>query len=186
MSWPHIARERLVQWAEAREFLRRRLAASLDRVDPTVIEDLTQEALLRLLRALRREEVRNLEALMTEIARRTRIDFLRHRRVRMAHMEPLTPAAEAVPAPETPPAWSLGHPGRRVRFIVLEYFQSHHARCLELGRRFFAGQDWHAVARHLGVQHATARQQWSRCLARLREHAAGDPGLLKAWSELEP
>jgi hypothetical protein len=68
-------------WAQARGFLSRRLARKLFREDHATLDDLTQEALVRVLRAARRETVLNLEGLMETIAERTVADFLRSRRI---------------------------------------------------------------------------------------------------------
>ena len=59
--------------------MRRRLGYELTASTREHLDDLVQEALVRLLRAVRREPIENLEALMTEIARRTAIDCLRRR-----------------------------------------------------------------------------------------------------------
>ena len=177
--------EEEVRWEQAREFLRLRLSRSLDRADPETVQDLTQEALLRLLRTLRRERARNLEALMTEIARRTYVDFIRRRRVRSAHFVPLDDASEAVADPGARPSDEIGDPVQRVRFIVLQFFRTRRAKCLALARGFFSGRDWASLADDSGLSHDATRQQWSRCLELLRRHATSDTGLLRAWAQIE-
>ena len=64
------------------------------------IDDLVQESMVRLLRAVRREPVENIEALMTEIARRTAIDCLRRRTRWSALVRPEEPDLEQVSEPE--------------------------------------------------------------------------------------
>ena len=174
--------ETSIRWADARTFLRERLSRHLDRADPATVEDLAQEALVRLLRATRREQPRNLEALMTEIARRTYVDFVRRRRVQHALFAPLDDA-DRTPDPAAEVIAEIGDPVRRVRFIVLEFFESRHAACLELATAFFSGKEWAALASERGLRPEAVRQQWLRCVNQLRRMAKNDKGLLQAWAQ---
>ena len=170
------ASETEIRWEEAGVFLRRRLGYELPAGARSQLEDLVQESLVRLLRAVRREPVENLEALMTEIARRTAIDCLRRRTRWSVVLSPESQDFDQVPDPAGPAP--LGDPVERLHFVVLEFFTAREARCRELAVAFFAEQDWKVVAAGQGRSHDAVRKQWSRCLEMLREAARGEPGPL--------
>jgi len=173
---PGAASEQEIRWNEAEAFLRRRLGYDLPTGARNQIDDLVQESLVRLLRAVRREPVENLEALMTEIARRTAIDSLRRRTRWNLIMSPQVEDLERVPDPVVPAP--MGDPVERLHFVVLEFFTVHEARCRELAVSYFAEQDWKVVAAEQGRSHDAVRKQWSRCLEMLREAARGESGPL--------
>ena len=171
-----------VDWESARAFLRRRLRDQLRGTDASTIEDLTQEALVRLLRALRREGARHLAGLMSEIARRTATDHIRSK-VRWRHVrERLEQESGWDGSPQA--LHELGDPLANLRFVVLEFFRSGAAPCADLARLYFEEQTWQLVALRRGTSHAAIRKQWSRCLEQLRTAAARDPELL--WRTLGP
>jgi DNA-directed RNA polymerase specialized sigma24 family protein len=178
------ASETEIRWSEASLFVRRRLRHELPISSHGNIDDLVQESLVRLLRAVRREPVENLEALMTEIARRTAIDSLRRRTRWMALVRDDEIALETAPDPRAR-ADQLGDPVERLQFVVLEFFEARRARCRELAVAYFAEQDWKAVAAARGRTHAAVRKQWSLCLALLRSAARTDPSLLMDWAQDE-
>ena len=128
--------------------------------------------------------MQNVEALLTEIARRTAIDALR-RRTRWSALvtsddEAVAELADPSARPEEP-----GDPLERLQFIVVEYFTARDARCKELAVAFFAGQDWKTVASAERRSHDVIRKQWSRCLRILRESARDDDGPLTDWARPE-
>ncbi|MBK6735578.1 MAG: sigma-70 family RNA polymerase sigma factor [bacterium] len=170
-----------VNWEQARGFLSRRLARKLFREDHATLDDLTQEALVRVLRAARRDTVHNLEGLMETIAERTVVDFLRSRRITRdgptvdPHEQPDHPGLAF--SPEDHPVPCL----ERLRFTVLEFFQENNSGCLELARHYFANRDWLVVAQDLGRPHTAVRQQWSRCRALLRASARKDASWGWEW-----
>ena len=170
-----------IHWEEAASFLGRRLRIELRGAAADVIDDLLQESLVRLLRAVRREPIENLEALMTAIARRTAVDWLR-RRIRWKVLIDPALSAEEVHIPAPSPA-ELGDPLERLRFVVVEFFGSGESDCRELALAFFADQDWKKVAGNCGRSHEAVRKQWSRCLGLLREAARRDGGPLMEWVE---
>lgn len=164
-----------IGWTGAREFLLRRLRHELRGRDPGDLQDLAQEALVRLLRACRRREARNPEALMTAIARRTAIDhFRRTRRWQRLVTSAAEPEEIAVVADPETPEDSL----ERLRFVALEFFAARGEVCHELALAYFDCRDWVRVARETGRSHDAVRRQWSRCLAALRAEAARRPGWL--------
>jgi DNA-directed RNA polymerase specialized sigma24 family protein len=171
-----------VHWTQARQFLCHRLRRELGGRDGDDLEDLTQEALTRLLRALRHKEAQNLEALMNEIARRTAIDHVRRRRRWAKLVEPLTDSVDGPGTGISPAADELGEPVERLRFVVLEFFTNHASTCHGLALAYFACRDWRGVARDLGKNYDAVRRQWSRCVEVLRTEARQDPGLLMEWT----
>ena len=175
------ANEFEIHWEEAAGFVRRRLRIELRGAAADVIDDLLQESLVRLLRAVRREPIQNVEALMTEIARRTAVDWLR-RRIRWKVLIDPALSAEDVRVPAPSPS-ELGDPLERLQFVVVEFFGSGESGCRELALAFFADQDWKKVAGSRGRSHEAVRKQWSRCLGLLREAAQRDGGPLMEWME---
>jgi DNA-directed RNA polymerase specialized sigma24 family protein len=174
------AHETEIPWEEAGAFVRRRLRIELPASSQGQVDDLAQESLVKLLRVVRREPVNNLEALMTEIARRTAIDWLR-RRTRWSALVTDAPLADEVADPEAR-VDGVGDPVERLHFVVLEFFDAREARCRDLAVAYFAERDWGAVAVSQGRSHEAVRKQWSRCLELLRAAARSDPGWLMDWS----
>ncbi|HKQ59507.1 MAG TPA: sigma-70 family RNA polymerase sigma factor [Candidatus Eisenbacteria bacterium] len=179
---PGAKQEADVHWDEARAFLKRVVRKHFGRPDETQIDELTQEALVLLLRAVRREGARNLEGLMTVIGRRVVIDYIRNRQ-RWARI--VQPMADDGPEPSDPSAGTpetFGDPDQRTRFVVLEYFQARSPKCHELALAFFGEEDWRRVATRLGQAYSAIRQQWSRCVKTLREAARSGTGLMLEWA----
>src|SRR5689334_3646624 len=115
-----------IRWDEATQFLRRRLGYELPTRARHQLDDLVQESLVRLLRAVRREPVDNLEALMTEIARRTAIDCLRRHTRWNAIVDPESADWDRI---ADPGSGAVGDPVERLQFVVLEFFTAREARC---------------------------------------------------------
>jgi RNA polymerase sigma factor (sigma-70 family) len=165
-----------IRWDEAVSFLRRRLERTLRGNTRRHLDDLVQESLVRLLRAVRREPVDNVEALMTEIARRVEIDCVRRNTRWSALVEPAPDDLDRI-APTTPEE-SVGDPVDRLQFLVIEYFTAREARCRDLAVAYFADQDWKHVAEAAGRSHEAVRKQWSRCIEMLRQAARDEQGPL--------
>jgi RNA polymerase sigma factor (sigma-70 family) len=176
--------EQDIHWDRARDFVRRRLSFELPAPAHGLLDDLTQECLVRLLRVVRRERVDNLEALLTVLARRTAVDALR-RRSRWRALITEDETAIALAADPHARADEPGDPLERLRFVVVEYFVAHDARCRELAVAYFAGRDWKAVAVASGRSHDLIRKQWSRCLELLRAAARDERGPLFEWTRNE-
>ena len=173
-----------IHWGEASAFVRRRLQYELPSSSHGLIDDLVQECMVRMLRYVRRERVKNLEALLTEVTRRTAIDALR-RRTRWSALvtgDDDTVAQVADPRARTD---EPGDPLERLQFVVLEYFTLREARCRELAAAYFAGDDWKAVALAERRSHDVIRKQWSRCLGFLRQAARDEKGPLLDWAREE-
>lgn len=153
--------EQLVDWEDARRRLRAAIRVQLGRVDPDDLDDLASEALIHLLRVLRRDgAVRNLPGLVKVVARSTAIDEIRRRR-RASLRRGLPVEGDAEPAQPDPDDWD-----DRVQtdwFLMLEFFAGHRAPCRALARAYAELGDWKAVAASVGSSHDAVRQQWSRC-----------------------
>jgi RNA polymerase sigma factor (sigma-70 family) len=173
-----------INWDEARRFLRDLLRQKLFAAQRSHLEDLVQEALVRLLRATRHEPANNLEALMTLIAGRTLIDFTRRRRRYQALFVPLTDETDPSAQIQVPPVDISRDPEERVEFIVLEHFRETKTGCYEIARAFFQKRDWNSVARERGVSPESIRARWSRCVQHLRETVSRDQHLrlLADWA----
>ncbi len=156
-------------WARARAVMRDRLRQLLYRADEATVEDAAQEALVRLLRVVRHEGVRNLDALMNDICRKTAIDHLRWSRRFGESFEPMMDHHQdkAFESPVDPLS--------RLEFVVLEFFQARQTPCYELAVAFFDDRSWEQVAEVTGKSYASVRKQWSRCVALLRELARRAP-----------
>jgi RNA polymerase sigma factor (sigma-70 family) len=148
-----------------------------------LIEDLSQEAMVRVMRALRATQARNIEALTSEIARRTAIDHLRSRRRWEALVGPWTEEAEETAGP--PRHGPPGDPLERARFAILGLFERERSACLELAQQYFSDQSWSEVSERLGRTTDALRKQWSRCVAALRKAVRTDPDRLWRWSRDE-
>lgn len=169
-------------WSDARDFLARRLSRRLLREDQATLDDLTQEALVRLLRAARRETLENVEAFMERVAERTMIDFLRRRRI--WQQQPNLDAAELADDPRLGflPPDQFVPTIERTRFIVLEFFAQKNSGCAELARHYFESRSWLEVAGILGRPHTAIRQQWCRCVELLRASARAGSTWFLEWA----
>ena len=130
---------------------------------------------MRLMRALGRGEARNLDAMMTSIADRTCIDFMRSRGRWSAILGPINEVVLDTTEAADTTSETLGDPRDRVRFVVLQFFEQQGSACHELARAYFAELDWSLVAQGLGRSAEAVRKQWSRCLGILRREAAKSP-----------
>ncbi len=181
MSRPHVPLP--MSWEEARRTLLQHLQRHAAGRDPDHLEDLAQEACVRLLRAVRREAPRDLNGLMASLAHRTWVDHVRRwRRTRDRFGSPAAmPGSMADPgsagvAREAENDPDLGHLLDRLELVVQEAFLDAGAEaCAGLARAFFAERDWRQVADDLGVGHATVRKRWSRCLTLVRDVLRRDP-----------
>lgn len=171
-----------VHWGEARAFLSRAIRHELFSREGAILEDLVQEACVRLLRALRREPAINLEGLMTEIARRTVVDYKRRTIRARATFQPMGDETPDAPDPNARESGELGDPLERLRFLVDQFFKVRSPECCALARAYFEREDWKAVAVRLGQGYDAVRQKWSRCLTRLRAAAREDGGPLLEWA----
>jgi RNA polymerase sigma factor (sigma-70 family) len=174
-----------IDWHAARRFMRNCLRENMGTSDPADLDDLVQEALIRLLRAVRKEPVREVEALMRTIARRTAIDLIRRRRRWKSVRQQLDQTEAGSPLVAPALLTDAADPLDRIRFVVLEFFGGSESSCSKLAQAYFEAKKWEAVATHLQESVVVVRKRWSRCLAQLRERAMQDPSFasLVGWDQ---
>jgi len=170
--------ESQIDWNEARAFLGRRIARKLGHVDPSILEDATQEACVRLLRALRREGAQNPEGLMTTIADRTAISIIRRLARERGTTVDIEETAGAVAEPRPLSPDILADLLDRVRFIALEFFRTREAwLCLKLAQAWFREEQWAVMADRLHMTQGAVRKRWERCRKDLLQELQGHPDL---------
>ena len=173
--------ERDIDWGSASAQLRTRIRERLGRCDDATLQDLTQEALIHLVREVRHNGARSLTGLIVVIARSTAVNEIRRRkrrRARFADWEELVETVENLPEPERFEdfeEWEL------IWFLLLEYFRRRRAPCHALAVAFAEKGDWKAVAESVGQSHDAIRQQWSRCTRAFRDALRRDPGPFAEW-----
>ncbi len=164
-----------VNWEEARARMRRVIAANLTRlVGPDELEDLAQDACIRVMRAVLRGPIDNQVALEVEIARRVAIDRMRWR----PRTEPLPEKDLPMPLPE------LDDDELRpedAQFYIQEIMRSLGGQCRELFEHWLTTLNLRLVAEKLGLSHATVRQRSVRCRDRARTICKSDDGPLGQW-----
>jgi RNA polymerase sigma factor (sigma-70 family) len=167
------------QWQRLRTRLRQELRRQVQ-TDPETLEDLVQEACVRLLRALRQQPQIEPDAYVKVIAHRTGSDHLRglYRQRRLVEAAQAGAVESALPQHTEP--WK-GEVLERLEFLICELFeQSGDSECKELSRAWFEERNWREIAEQSGAEHATVRKRWSRCLKKAQERLAADG----AWSAL--
>lgn len=164
-----------IDWAAARAYMLRLLRYRRLRADESALEDLAQEASIRLHRAVRREAPRNLEALMTDIAHKTALDHIRSR-TRWAQL-----MVEGEPDPDRcgalPPAHPehVGDPLERLRFLLLNAFDAVCPAVLPRVEARLDGLSWDEIVlaeagRGRHVTAAALRKEFERAVAKVRTH----------------
>ncbi len=172
-----------MSWDEAREVLATALIRMVDADDRSDLEDLVQDAAVRVHRALATAEIRDARGFLGVVARRTWLDHLRARRRAQALRECLTQEADP---PHTLSTDALGDPRDRLQLVVEELFRREsNITCGELSRAYFLSRDWREVAAEVGLTHDTVRKRWSRCVRLLRERMREDADL-SAFLNLTP
>ena len=177
---PGRVRELDIDWARARSELRSRIQTRLGSGSESEIEDLTQQALVDVLRMVRKQGLRDLQAVIVIVARSTAVDEIRRRVRWRARFEELDPGPREAREPGDP-----GHDHdddlELLWFLLLESLRSRHAPCHALAVSFAKRGNWRSVGEALGLSHAAVRQQWSRCLRAFREALRKDPGPFREW-----
>lgn len=174
---PDPKREHDIDWAWARARIRERLSHLLGREDPA-LDDLTHEAAISLLRAVRRNGTTSLEGLIAVIAKGTAADEIRRRkreRPRLSEWEVELVSLEGGAHPDSPD----GSPDTDLLwFFLIEYLRTHDSHGHVLALAFADLGSWPRVAESLGQSPAATRQQWSRSVRRFKQSLRRDPGLL--------
>ncbi|MBM3321734.1 MAG: sigma-70 family RNA polymerase sigma factor [Candidatus Eisenbacteria bacterium] len=186
MSDGKILHEQEIDWGKARETIRRGIRYRLGVAESPDLEDLTQESVIRLLRAVRREGATNTSALIAVIVGRVVAQYLRSQTRRRLRFKPLeSETVDALDADFRYAPDHFGDPLERLELIVIEVFHRYRSSCIELARFYFLSRDWKSVAEELGVPHDAVRARWKRCVELLRKviRADSSEGLLSRWAE---
>lgn len=164
-----------LDWKEIQSAFRSHLGRRAGAGDRRFLDDVVQEACIRLLRTARREPVENMDALVSTVAHRTWVDFIRRR---MRWRRVFAAGDEHIEEAAAPGGYEYGGLRDRLQFIVLELFEREGAdACRDLARAYFAETDWKTVAKSLNQGHAAVRKRWSRCVEEVRRLMKEDPQL---------
>lgn len=164
-----------IDWTAATRTMRRMIAARTYRCDAATIDDLTQEALVRLDRVARKEEIRELEAMMHHVARLTVLDHISRMRRRRTEVDLVNAEGLDNGAARTAALT------RAVATLLRFFEQEGLARCAELARALHAGVEWAEVAASHARTPEAVRKEWSRCAAAARQAIGSAGGLLSEW-----
>ncbi len=109
-------------WSDVRRKLRHLVEGLSGGADTHLVDDLVQEACVRLLRVSRREPVREPDALLATLARRTWYDHLRRAVRTRERFQALGDSDPGVVDPT--PSWEadLGDPAARLSLVLQEFF----------------------------------------------------------------
>ncbi len=170
-----------LDWSEVRNIAARFVRHRLREGRADLVDELAQDATVRLFRMSLRSPIRSVEAALNTIADAVVADWVRGRRRWKKYFTPWTDDLESVADLRAFGACDIGDPMERLRFVVIEFFERAHAPCAELARQFFAKVSWKALAEARGRSHAGILQLWSRCVRRLREALAAHGEPLAWW-----
>jgi RNA polymerase sigma factor (sigma-70 family) len=171
------------EWKRLRTRLLQELRRRI-RADAETLEDLAQEACVRLIRALRRDPQLQPDAYVRVVAQRTGADYLRslYRHQRLIEAVGRGELDAALPHAVEP---SKGELLERLELVVVELLDKAQAsECKELALAWFNGVSWSEWAHARQLEHAAVRKRWSRCLDRVRQSIEADPhwGAVLRWS----
>ncbi len=167
-----------LDWDDVRHKLRRLVRGLAGDTDAAVVDDLVQETCVRLLRVTRREQVREPEALLATLARRTWYDHLRRLVRTRERFQTMGDDGFDAADPAAPWDADLGDPAERLALAVQEIFVSQDATtCLDLLQHYLAAASWQLLATREGVPYTAIRKRWSRCLSLARAQLVADPDL---------
>ena len=137
---------------------------------PEDLEDATQVVMYKLLRFVARNDgpPRNLDGLLTVIARRTAAERIRVAVRARAHGPLREESAVIMSEAERHELAKLEDEVQWRAMSLLEWFRAQHAPCLELAEARALGTDFKTLAARTGQSHAALLQRWSRCMQKLR------------------
>lgn len=165
-------------WTQLRERVRRYLSAHARKfnLNPADIDDLCSDAVLAVVRYGKSHTIDDPEALLITCAQRAAKDLAASRRRWRIIDAPLDSNLTALTSAHSADT-TLGDPVIRVRAIVVLIFRSREQGCLRLAQAYFREMSWHDVADSVGQSATAIRQQWSRCVKKLRAVIAEDKKL---------
>jgi RNA polymerase sigma factor (sigma-70 family) len=170
-----------VDWNAVRRTVRDAIRSQLGRAEPALVEDLTQHALIGVLRALRREPARDLSALARTIARSTAIDEIRRLQRERRGLSAWQSEPSRRETQDHPSDLRLEDQPELLWFLLVEHFRIHNAPCHALAQMYVEQGDWRGAAEALGVSYDAVRKQWSRCSQAFRLAMRRDPGVFEEW-----
>ena len=161
-------------WGEVRARMKRVIAAKV-KGSPCSheIDDLTQIACVRLIRAIERGGIQSPEAIQVVIAKRVAIDCLRRK----------PPPTEPLDDHEVPDRGLEveGPSPEEVEVYFRETLRLIKSPCRELYDHWLRTLNLRKVAELLGISHAAALQRWVRCRRHILGIARADDGPLGRW-----
>lgn len=161
------------------DFLRRQVRALAKGRYRDELDDVASEAWIRLDRALRREEARDIGALMSRIAWRSWVDFYRRRMAEARALGAPIPADDVDLHAAEPDAGVDLDALAAWRFSVCEWFAKHHPACLEPARQMFEGRSWVEAGEALRERPNSLAKRWQRCRERFVSTVRADRGDLR-------
>lgn len=159
---------------EASGRLKRVIASKARGISREDLEDCAGEALVRLVRALRRERPRSLEALQVTIAKRVAFDWIRDQKHRRLHVREDNIL-------DNVPSRDLSNETRHMFWLVREYFCQAAVDCVPLLDARLQGYEWEEVARDVQKTSVGVRQQWTRCCEKARSALMAEGGMIARW-----
>jgi RNA polymerase sigma factor (sigma-70 family) len=161
-----------VSWREAQRFLAVSLRAhAFVHLDAGTLDDLVQDASIRLHRAADRLNVTNAHGLMVDIARKTLLDHARRTMRRARLFEEAAHGVEAVDRSRARERARARDRSESLRAALLQLFARHSPECLPLAKARLRDASWEEISRATGRRPATLRQMWHRGLVKLRRAA---------------
>lgn len=165
-----------IDWVRCRAFMERAARHYLGPIRPQEdVEDCAQNALVGLIRYLRKNPAENLEALMNQFARARAMDLLRKTLPREKRTESLDSNPIEHPA-EPEDVLNEDMHDRRL-FAINEWLVVNAPRCHRIWVQIRSGLNLKDIAEAVASQHATIRQRWKRCKDSLRVAMGDDPDL---------
>lgn len=172
-----------MDWNDVRLRARRQMERLIEPVDASDLDDLVQEACVRLLRASRRETIEDWGAMIATVTRRTFTDHIRRKQSARRKAAAFELESGGMPKDAAHASARLGTLADRLPLIVQEVFREHGSdECLELLDAFCAGRAWNEDVASRGLAAATLRKRWSRCLKIARAALGEDPVLRECLS----
>ena len=178
----------VIDWARAERTIRSSVARRLSGRPHDVVEEVSSDAQIRLLKLSRREAIRDQDATARQCANYAVGDFLRS--VYRDRLVSGTDAPESE-ADEGDSTEGLGFFKERIEQITLMFFEEKRrvaqakktsADCLDLAIAFFESRTWREVADGFGTSYLAIRQRWSRCVRELAG-ALQSEGALRALED---
>ncbi len=156
-------REEDIDWGDARERMRRVVRAQMTARPDHVVDDVTSDGLVRLIRLVRARPVDHLQGAIEKCGDFAVRDFVRAWLRKRAAEGKLTLHSEGGAAVPGGVREEVHDPFTRMEFVTRAILAERQSRCVELLDAYVAHQDWALVAQTLGRAATAVRKQWQRC-----------------------